>query len=38
VRFGLPERVMSPEAGLVSSSGTGEIHNLTLSGYDDYRP
>lgn len=38
VRFGLPERVMSPEAGLVSSSGTGEIHNLTVSGYDDYSP
>jgi C-terminal processing protease CtpA/Prc/Tol biopolymer transport system component len=38
VSFGLPERVMSPEVGLVSASGNGEIINLTLSGYDDYGP
>jgi tricorn protease len=38
VQFGYPERVMAPEVGIVSSDGTGEIHNLTLSGYDDYGP
>ncbi|MCF8226564.1 MAG: peptidase S41 [Bacteroidales bacterium] len=37
VNFGQPENVMSREVGLVSSKG-GEIHNLTLSGYGDYRP
>ncbi len=37
VKFGLPERVMSGEVGLVSAKGDGKIHNLTLSGYDDYR-
>lgn len=38
VNYGLPERLMSGEAGLVSASGDGKIHNLTLSGYDDYIP
>jgi C-terminal processing protease CtpA/Prc len=38
VQFGYPERVMSPEIGLVSSDGKSEIHNLTLSGYDDFLP
>ncbi len=38
VQFGYPERVMSPEVGLVASDGKSGIHNLTLSGYDDFQP
>jgi len=38
VQFSFPERIFSPEVGLVSADGKGEIKNLTLSGYDDYGP
>jgi tricorn protease len=38
VQFGYPERVMSPEIGLIAADGKGELHNLTLSGYNDYLP
>ncbi|HEY6951174.1 MAG TPA: S41 family peptidase, partial [Bacteroidota bacterium] len=38
VQFGYPERLFTSEVGLVSSDGKGEIHNLTLSGYDNYAP
>jgi Tol biopolymer transport system component/C-terminal processing protease CtpA/Prc len=38
VNFAYPDRIFSPEVGLVSSDGKGEIVNLTLSGYDDYAP
>jgi len=38
VNFAFPDRIFSPEAGLVSADGKGEIKNLTLSGYDDYGP
>jgi len=38
VNFAFPDRIFSPEVGLVSSDGKGEIRNLTLSGYDDYAP
>ena len=38
VQYGLPERVMSPEIGLVAADGKGEVTNLTLSGYDDVMP
>ncbi len=38
VQFGYPERIFTPEIGLVSSDGKGEIHNLTLSGYNNYVP
>jgi len=38
VSFAFPERIFSPEVGLVSADGKGEIQNLTLSGYDDYAP
>ena len=38
VQFGYPERVFTPEVGLVSSDGKGEIHNLTMSGYNNYVP
>lgn len=32
------DRIFSPEVGLVAADGKGEIHNLTLSGYDDFGP
>lgn len=38
VSFGQKERLMSDEAGLVASSGEGEIVNLTESGYSDTKP
>jgi Tol biopolymer transport system component/C-terminal processing protease CtpA/Prc len=38
VQFAFPDRVFSPEVGLVSADGKGEIHNLTLSGYDEFGP
>ncbi|MCK9203551.1 MAG: S41 family peptidase [Bacteroidales bacterium] len=38
VNFAFPDRIFSPEVGLVSADGKGEIKNLTLSGYDDYAP
>jgi tricorn protease len=38
VQFGLPERVMSPEVGLVAADGKSEVINLTMSGYDDNAP
>ena len=38
VSFAFPDRIFSPEVGLVSADGTGDIQNLTLSGYDDYLP
>ncbi len=37
VNYGPRERMFTPEVGLISSTG-GEIHNLTLSGYNDYYP
>ncbi len=38
INFAFPDRIFSPEAGLVSADGKGEIINLSLSGYDDYAP
>jgi len=38
VQLGLPERVQTPEVGLISADGTGALHNLTNSGYDDFVP
>ena len=38
VNFAHPDRIFSPEVGLVSADGKSEIINLTLSGYDDYAP
>ncbi len=38
VQFGLPERIFTPEVGLVSADGKGELRNLTHSGYDNYQP
>ena len=38
VQYGHPERVFTPEVGLVAADGKGEIHDLTQSGYDDVAP
>ena len=38
VQFGLPERIFTPQVGVVSSDGKGEVHNLTHSGYDNSQP
>jgi tricorn protease len=38
VQFGYPERLFTPEVGMVASDGKSEIHNLTLSGYNNYTP
>ncbi|HUB59423.1 MAG TPA: S41 family peptidase [Puia sp.] len=38
VQFGPPERVQTPEVGLVAADGKSAVINLTLSGYDDYAP
>jgi tricorn protease len=38
VTFGLPERVQTPEVGLVAADGKSAVVNLTLSGYDDFAP
>lgn len=38
VQFGYPERVMTPQVGLVAADGKGELRNLTLSGYDNSAP
>jgi tricorn protease len=38
VEFGPKERMFTPEVGLVSADGTGQVRNLTQSGYDDVRP
>ena len=38
VQFGLPERVMTPEVGLVAADGRSPVIDLTLSGYSDATP
>ena len=38
VQFGLAGRVQTPEVGLVSADGKGEVHDLTHSGYDNSEP
>ncbi len=38
VQFGYPERIFTPEIGLIAADGKGELHNLTLSGYDNVSP
>ncbi len=38
VSYGLPDRIFTPEVGLVAADGTGGIRDLTHSGYDNYRP
>ena len=38
VRFGYHDRIFTPQVGLVSADGTGDLHDLTRSGYDDFQP
>lgn len=38
VEFANKERMFTPEVGLVSADGRGQVRNLTLSGYDDVAP
>lgn len=38
VQYGPPERVQTPEVGLVAADGKSAPINLTLSGYDDVYP
>ena len=38
VQYGLPDRVQTPEVGLVAADGKSEVRNLTQSGYDDFQP
>jgi Tol biopolymer transport system component len=38
VSFGAPNRIFFEEIGLVEASGSGEIRNLTQSGYSDVLP
>jgi tricorn protease len=38
VQFGYPQRVQTAQVGLVASDGKSEIHDLTLSGYNNYMP
>jgi tricorn protease len=38
VQFGLPDRVMNPEVGLVSAAGDSVIHDLTHSGFSNVVP
>ena len=38
VQYGLPDRIQTPEVGLVAADGKSEVHNLTQSGYDDVVP
>ncbi|HTY38349.1 MAG TPA: S41 family peptidase [Bacteroidota bacterium] len=38
VQFGYPERIFAPQVGLIAADGKGELHDLTLSGYDNSTP
>ncbi|HSU24979.1 MAG TPA: hypothetical protein VLI65_03255, partial [Pyrinomonadaceae bacterium] len=38
VQFGPAERMFTPEVGLVAADGSGELRNVTQSGYDDFTP
>ncbi len=38
VQFGLPNRIFTPQVGLISADGSGELHDLTHSGYDNGGP
>lgn len=38
VQFGPRERIFTPEVGLISADGKGQLINLTNSGYDDFGP
>jgi tricorn protease len=38
VQYGYHDRIFTPQVGLVSANGDGELHDLTRSGYDDFQP
>jgi tricorn protease len=38
VSFGLPDRIFTPQVGLVSADGKGQLRDLTHSGYDNFQP
>jgi tricorn protease len=38
VSFGMPERIFTTQIGLVSADGTGQLRDLTHSGYDSNAP
>lgn len=38
VSFGHTERMFTPEVGLIAADGSGKLHDLTQSGYDDVNP
>jgi Tol biopolymer transport system component/C-terminal processing protease CtpA/Prc len=38
VQFGYPNRIFTTQVGLVSADGTGQLRDLTLSGYDNSTP
>ena len=38
VQFGYPNRIFTTEVGLIAADGTGALHDLSLSGYDNSRP
>ena len=38
VQYGYHDRIFTPQVGLVSADGEGELHDLTRSGYDDVQP
>jgi len=38
VQYGYHDRIFTPQVGLVSADGSGELHDLTRSGYNDYQP
>jgi len=38
VQFGYPQRIFTAQVGLVSADGKGELHDLTVSGYDNVKP
>ena len=38
VQYGYHDRIFTPQVGLVSAAGDGELHDLTRSGYDDSQP
>ena len=38
VQFAPPQRMFTPEVGLVAADGNSPVRNLTESGYDDFQP
>lgn len=38
VQFGPKERMFTPEVGIISADGRGQLRNLSQSGYDDFTP